>query len=145
VPDAPAVEGDEQFVDLPAREEGIPEVAGLNPGPAAAGERPRIALTGGRATRVAGRPGLYFQINYRFEKGAPAAGQRYSWVIATARGRAFKLGLSPGALQAQGTLSGHLPFVAGRVDAPYRTYLILDALGQPGGAEEKISEELTIR
>ena len=153
VPDAPADEGNEEFVDLPERGEAIPGVAGLNPehpqgeagAPAPPVGAPRVALTNGRVQRVSRRPGLFFHINYRFEQGAPAGTMRYSWVIFTAHGRAFQQRLAPGTLAQQGSLEGQI--LANRADAPFRTFLMAEMVvpGRPGLQQVKISDELTFR
>jgi LSD1 subclass zinc finger protein len=147
VPDAPPrADGDEEFVDLPERAEDIPGVAGLNPEPhedaGMAGERPRVAITRGRTLRRTGMRGTFFQIDYRFVKGAPAAGAHYGWVIVTARGQSYKQSLSPGTLRQQGTLQGQAPVGIRPGDSPYRMFLVLEL---PGLQEEKISDELVIR
>jgi hypothetical protein len=153
VPEAPpAAEGDEEFVDLPERDEVVQTVGGLNPEPQPAGGapappavRPRVAITGVRAASMGGRPGVSFEISYRFEQGAPVPGMRYGWVIVTQHRRAFKLTLNADALHEQGTLRGHLRFVKSNVDAPFRIFLIAEMPGDQGMKEEKISNEMTIR
>ena len=150
VPDAPADEGDEEFVDLPEHGEAIPGVAGLNPeqpqgeaGPPAGA--PRVVLTNGQAQRVRGRPGLIFRVRYRFEQGAPVATTRYSWVIFTARSRAFIQRLAPGTLAQQGALEGQI--LTNPTEAPFRTFLIAEMAvpGRPGLQQVKISDEMTFR
>ncbi|HEY7314383.1 MAG TPA: hypothetical protein VH643_33855 [Gemmataceae bacterium] len=147
VPDAPPpADGGEEFVDLPERSEAIPGVAGLNPEPkegaGMAGERPHIAITRGRSLRRTGMAGTFFAIEYRFVKGAPAAGAHYAWVILTARGQKFTQRLTPGTLLPQGTLQGRAPTGLQPGDAPYRMFLVLELPGLP---EEKISDELVLR
>jgi len=147
VPEAPlAVEGGEEFVDLPERGEDLPGVAGLNPEPQPGlgmpTVRPRIALTKATVVRRAGQPHLYFEVDYRFVQGAPAEAVRYTWVIAPARGPVIKLTLNPDALRARGTLRCQPPVSPSRLDAPYRIYLMM---GLPGAPEEIISNELTLR
>jgi len=154
VPEAPAADVGEEFVDLPERGEDMPGVAGLKPEqpqgpggpPGMPGARPRVALLNGRAGRVPGRTGIAFQVEYRFEQGVPAGTLRYSWVILTARGQAYKQRLTAGQLQNQGTLQGRV-LGAGWTQGPYQTYLAVEMLvpGRPGLQEEKISEVLTIR
>ena len=153
VPEAtPTAEGDEVFVDLPERDEVVQTVGGLNPdpqpgegGPGAPAVRPKIAITGARAARGGGRPGVYFEITYRFEQGAPAPGMRYGWVVVTRRRGAYKMPLTADKLHEQGTLSGHLKFVTSNLDAPFRIFLIAEMPGGQGMKEEKISNEMTIR
>jgi hypothetical protein len=152
VPEAPpAAEGDEEFVDLPERDEVVQTVGGLNPEPNAGAAapgmpavRPKIAITSARAVRVVGRPGVNFEINYRFEQGAPVEGMRYGWVIVTRRRGAYKLTLTADRLHPQGTLTGRLGLVTSNLDAPFRIYLIAEMPGDQGMKEEKISNEMTI-
>jgi uncharacterized Zn finger protein (UPF0148 family) len=150
VPDAPANQGDEEFVDLPERGEAIPGVAGLNPEPSqgeagAPAGAPRVVLTGGRAQQMSRQAGLVFHVNYRFEQGAPVATMRYGWVIFTARGRAFIQRLAPGTLAQQGSLEGQIQ--TNRAEAPFRTFLIAEMAvpGRPGLQQVKISDEMTFR
>ncbi len=153
VPEAPpAAEGGEEFVDLPEREEVVQTVGGLNPDPKpgegapdAPAVRPKIAITSARAVRVGGRPGVYFEINYRFEQGAPRPGMRYGWVIVSQRRGAFMLRLTADSLREQGTLKGHLRNVTSNLDAPFRIFLVAEVPGDQGTKEEKISNEMTIR
>jgi predicted Zn finger-like uncharacterized protein len=148
IPDAPpAIEGSEEFVDLPERGENMPGVAGLNPeppaqAPGAPSVRPRVVLTRGLAMRRTGQARMTFEVSYRFVQGAPTPGVRYIWVIAPARGPSYKLTLSPGVLQPQGTLSGPPPVSPNSLNSPYRIYL---TMALPGTPEEIISNELTIR
>jgi hypothetical protein len=123
------------------------EEGAVPPGPAgAATGKVWVVLSGGTAQRAPGRPGMVFQVKYRFTEGAPAqGGVRYNWIIQTARGQSFKRTLTALDLRPEGTLEGRATGTVW-IDGPYRTYLAVEKLVPGRGLqEEKLSEVLTIR
>jgi hypothetical protein len=152
----PAGNGEEQFVDLPERNEGLNQIAGLTPPggadePAMGGERPAgslpVTLSNGSAMRIPGRPGMAFRVDYQVNPGQmPSGATRYAWVIVTNGGR-FTQTLPLTALRGvKGTLSGQAPGAA-FLGGPYRSYLAVQRLvpGKLGFQEERISDILVFR
>jgi hypothetical protein len=152
----PPGNGEEQFVDLPERNEGLNQIAGLTPPggadePAMGGERPAgtfpVTLSNGSAMRIRGKPGMAFRVDYQVNPGQmPSGATRYAWVIVTNGGR-FTQTLPPTALRGvKGTLSGQAPGTA-FLGGPYRSYLAVQRLvpGKLGFQEERISDILVFR
>jgi len=105
-----------------------------------------ILLFNGKVTQDFPRPGLRFSVEYRFQKGGPAPGQHYFWVIEPEHGDGYEVRLNWTELGKEDTLkaSSFMPGFGAR--GPYTMSIQMSQF--PGGigrrGRETISNKLAV-